>query len=31
MNELDEWDQALGLTESGSALIELIERLKDNG
>jgi len=31
MNEFDEWDQAWNLTESGLALIEAIERGKDNG
>jgi hypothetical protein len=30
MDEFDEWDEAWGLTESGFALIDLIDRLKQD-
>lgn len=30
MNEFDEWDEAWELTESGYALINLIDRLKQD-
>jgi len=30
MDEFDEWDEAWELTESGSALIDLIDRLKQD-
>lgn len=31
MNETEQWDEALGLSESAYDLINLIERLKEDG